>query len=104
MSLPLRTADFKEPLDKADYRKDVAGLGACQMGHVWLCSLKTAAAKERLLRLGRLTVKGKLCIRVDRNKQDVRAKVHWVPFDVANDTLRKALEYFGTVQEVARKI
>ncbi|KAM7304845.1 uncharacterized protein ISCGN_014745, partial [Ixodes scapularis] len=100
---PIRIVDFKEPLEKADLRKDVAGLGVCQMGHVWLCSLKSAAAKERLLQLGRLTVKGKLCIPVDPNRQEVRAKLHWVPFDVSNDTLRKALEEYGTVHEVTKE-
>ncbi|KAM7308595.1 uncharacterized protein ISCGN_012229 [Ixodes scapularis] len=100
---PIRIVDFKELLEKADLRKDVAGLGVCQMGHVWLCSLKSAAAKERLLQLGRLTVKGKLCVPVDPNRQKVRAKLHWVPFDVSNDTLRRALEEYGTVHEVTKE-
>ncbi|KAM7300638.1 uncharacterized protein ISCGN_016246 [Ixodes scapularis] len=99
----LRIVDFKEPLEKANLRKDVAGLGVCQMGHVWLCSLKIAVAKERLLQLGRLTVKEKLGVPVDLNRQEVRAKLHWVPFVVSNDTLRKALEEYGTVHEVTKK-
>ncbi|KAM7285237.1 hypothetical protein ISCGN_032195 [Ixodes scapularis] len=100
---PLRIGDFKEPLEKVDMLKEVAGLGVCQMGHVWLCSLKSAAAKERLLKLGWLTVKGKLCIPVDPNRQEVRVKLHWVPFDVPNDVLRRALEEYGTVNEVSKE-
>ncbi|KAG0410212.1 hypothetical protein HPB47_012654 [Ixodes persulcatus] len=34
---------------------------------------------------------------------EVRAKLHWVPFDVSNDTLRKALEEYGTVHEVTKE-
>ncbi|KAM7304797.1 hypothetical protein ISCGN_014697 [Ixodes scapularis] len=83
--------------------EDVTGLGVCQMGHVWLCSLKSSYAKQRLLKLGLLTIRGKLCIPVDPNRQEVRVKLHWVPFDVPNEVLRKALEEFGSVGEVTRQ-
>lgn len=85
-----------------DLLKEIAGLGVCQMGHVWLRTLKSVAAKQRLLKLGWRSVEGKLCISVGPNGQEVRVKLHWVPFEVPNDVLCKALEEFGSLGEVTR--
>lgn len=34
---------------------------------------------------------------------DLHIKIHWVPFHVTDDTVRKALQPYGTVHQVARE-
>ncbi|KAG0415352.1 hypothetical protein HPB47_007481 [Ixodes persulcatus] len=65
---PYRVEDFVRPLNQVGVREDVEGLGAFQMGHVWLLKLHTSAAKEKLLATGQLQVKDRLCLVIDPNK------------------------------------
>ncbi|KAH9363449.1 hypothetical protein HPB48_006015 [Haemaphysalis longicornis] len=73
------------------------------MGHVWLVSLRTEEDKERLLAKGILQVKGRFCTVVNPTKQKVTFKVHWVPFFMPNEALRRAFSEFGEIQEVRRE-
>ncbi|KAM7313855.1 uncharacterized protein ISCGN_003642 [Ixodes scapularis] len=98
---PYRIEDFRQPLDELGVLREVAGIGAYQMSHVWLLDLRTDAAKLKLANAGRLAVKGRTCIVVDPSRQEVRIKLHWVAFDVSNDTIRKAFSEYGEVKDVA---
>lgn len=40
---------------------------------------------------------------LDPNKAEVRLKLHWVPCDVPDDGIRRALQPYGTVQGVVRE-
>ncbi|KAM7294905.1 phospholipid-transporting ATPase VB [Ixodes scapularis] len=46
---------------------------------------------------------GKRCLVLDPNKAEVRLKLHWVPCDVPDDAIRKALEPYGRVEGIARE-
>lgn len=54
-----------------------------------------------MLSTAELTVKGRRCIVVDRSNQDVKVKLHWLLFDVADDDNKSALAPYGTVTKVA---
>lgn len=92
---PLRIGDFREPLEMVDLLKAVSGLGVCLMGHVWHCSLKSTAAKQRLLHLGFLTVKDKLCIPVGPNRQEVPVKLDWIHLDGSNEVFARPKKSSG---------
>ena len=40
---------------------------------------------------------------MDPDRREVRLKLHWLPFDVPNDALKRALEEFGVVREITRE-
>lgn len=48
-------------------------------------------------------MKGKKCMILDPSTREVRVKLHWVPYHVADDTLRKALEQYGKVLDITRE-
>lgn len=98
---PYRIEDFRQPLDELGVLREAAGIGAYQMSHVRPPDLRTDAAKLKLVNAGRLAVKGRTCIVVDPSRQEVRIKLHWVAFDVSNDTIRKAFSEYGEVKDVA---
>uniref|UniRef100_A0A6B0VAX7 CCHC-type domain-containing protein n=1 Tax=Ixodes ricinus TaxID=34613 RepID=A0A6B0VAX7_IXORI len=100
---PYRIEDFKEPLRQLGVLSDVTGMGVFQMGHVWIVRLKSTAAKEKLMMSGKFKVKGGWCVPMDPDRREVRLKLHWVPFDVPNDALKRALEEFGVVREITRE-
>lgn len=82
---------------------ETAALGSFQMNHVWMARMKSLSAKHRLLAAKELQVKGKRCLFLDPNKAELRIRIHWVPYDVANDCIRSALEGYETVEEVSRE-
>lgn len=100
---PYRVEDFRSPLETLGLLKDVTGIGSYQMGHVWLVSVRTEEDKERLLAKGSLQVKGRFCAVVKPTKQEVTFKVHWVPFFMPNEALRRAFSEFGDIQEVRQE-
>lgn len=75
---PYRVEDFVGPLNQVGVREDITGLGAYQMGHVWLVKLRTGEAKEKLLSAGNLKVKNRLCLIVDPVRRELRVKVQWL--------------------------
>ncbi|CAN7942518.1 unnamed protein product [Ixodes hexagonus] len=97
---PYRVEDFVSPLTQAGVREAISGLGAFQMGHVWLLKLHTVEAKEKLLSAGTLQVKNRLCLIIDPERRELKVKVHWVSFGVPVDTVRRAFESFGELHRV----
>lgn len=100
---PYRVEDFIGPLRQAGVREDVAGLGAFQMGHVWLLKLHTVEAKEKLLAAGNLQVKDRLCLVIDPNMRELKIRVHWVAFDAPVEGLRRLFEPYGEVKGINRE-
>lgn len=98
---PYRIQDFRKPLEDAGVIKDLTGIGAYQMSHVWLLKFRTDAAKLKLLELGRLFVGGSPCLVMEPTRQELRVKLHWVSFDVTNEAIRKTFAAYGDVKEVA---
>ncbi|KAM7281470.1 hypothetical protein ISCGN_006008 [Ixodes scapularis] len=73
------------------------------MNHVWSVTFHSQASKFKLLQLKEFPVKGKRCLVVDPNKAEIKLKLHWVPCEVPDDVVRKALEPFGKVEAVERE-
>lgn len=99
---PYRVEHFRAELERLGVMKETAAIGAYQMNHLWMLSLHSAAAKKRLVEARELTVKDKRCLVIDPDKTEVRLKVHWVPFPVPDDALRRVFEPYGKVQEISR--
>lgn len=57
----------------------------------------TDEAKKKIADAGHLDVKKRVGLVVDHNRQEIRVKLDWVSFDVANDTIR---HLFGACDEV----
>lgn len=100
---PYRIEDFKAGLENAGVLKDIAAFGSFQMNHVWLATLKTPAAKKKLADVKAFEVKGRQCIILDPDRAEVRLKLHWIPFYLPDDCVKRALEPFGKVEEVSRE-
>ncbi|KAG0426512.1 hypothetical protein HPB47_026389 [Ixodes persulcatus] len=98
-----RIEDFKHELERLNVLKEVASIGAYQMNHVWIVTLRSSAATYRLVSAKELTVKGRRCLVIDPSNAEIRLKIHWIPFHVSNDAVRKAMEPYGKVTEVARE-
>lgn len=71
---PYRAEGFVGSLNQLGVRKDVARLRAIQMGHVWLPKLHISSAKEKLLRVGNMLVKGRPCLVVYHKKRELKVK------------------------------
>lgn len=97
---PYRIDDFRAPLEEIGLLKAVVGIGPYQMGHVWLLKLRTLEDKEALVRAGTLEVKGRYCVVIDPVRREITAKIHWIPFYVPNEELRKVLSEFGEVMDI----
>ncbi|KAH9382927.1 hypothetical protein HPB48_023559 [Haemaphysalis longicornis] len=97
---PYRIHNFCAPFSEFDLKKEVGGIGPFQMNHMWLVKFRTPAARERILKKGSLQVKGHFCAVIDTVHQDVRFKVHWVPFDIPGECRSRALSDFGGVKSV----
>ncbi|KAH7974073.1 hypothetical protein HPB49_009593 [Dermacentor silvarum] len=91
---PYRLEDFRGPLEEAGFIKNITGIGAFQMNHIWLVKLRSKADTDAM-------VKGGFCAVIDPIQQDVTVKVHWVDFAVQNESVRQALSNFGDVLEVS---
>lgn len=97
---PYRIDDFRQPLKDTGVIQEVCGIGAYQMSHVWLINFRTDGAKKKLLESGPLSVKGRPCLVVDPVRHELRVKLHWVAFNVTNETIRKIFAEYGDVKEV----
>ncbi|CAN8031230.1 unnamed protein product [Ixodes persulcatus] len=100
---PYRIEDFQAGLESAEVLKEIAPCGSFQMNHVWLVTLKSSAAKEELAAVKAFEVKGKRCVIIDPGRAEVRLKLHWIPFYMADDCVKKALETYGKVEGVSRE-
>ncbi|XP_077541950.1 uncharacterized protein LOC144154144 [Haemaphysalis longicornis] len=97
---PYRIEDFRTPLQQFGVLKDIGGIGPFQMGHVWLIKLRTQEAKQRLITAGGIQVKGRFCAIIDPAHQELTIKVHWVPFHVSDEAVRRTFTEFGDVKDV----
>lgn len=101
---PYKDDDFREELQRLSVLSEVLAIGAYQMNHVWLVTLRSSAAKQLLVKARKLEVKKNMYLVVDPDRQDIRLKLLWVPFHVTNEAIRKAFEPFEKVNEVTREI
>lgn len=71
------------------------------MNHVWMVTIKSLAAKQRLLSIKELHVKGKTCLVLAPNKTEIRMKLHSVSYHRRNYIIHTALEPYGDIEEVS---
>ncbi|CAN7992201.1 unnamed protein product, partial [Ixodes hexagonus] len=68
-----------------------------------MVTLKSASAKQRLVDVQAFEVKGRRCLVIDPDKAEVLLKLHWIPFYLPDDNVKKALEPYGKVEEIERE-
>ncbi|XP_040075972.1 uncharacterized protein LOC115327317 [Ixodes scapularis] len=100
---PYRTQDFAEALEGTVGMKHVVGLGAFQFNHVWICTLDSADAKEGLVALKEVTVKGKKCVVIDPNVKEAVVRVNWLPTYVTDGEVCAAFAEYGNVTRITRE-
>ncbi|XP_064465441.1 uncharacterized protein LOC135376952 [Ornithodoros turicata] len=100
---PYKVQDFVEPLRRVVNNKDIAGFGSYLFNHVWIITMHSDEEKEKLRKAGELTVKGRRCIVVDPNSNVISLKLHWLPTNVPDEVVRRALSLYGTAKEVVRE-
>lgn len=100
---PYRVEDFRDALAHLELLTEVDALGAFQMNHVWAVTFKNSVSMKKLLAMSNVSVKGRRCLVVDPNKQEVRVKVHWVLPCVNDDEVRDAFLPYGDVSEIAKE-
>ncbi|KAM7306224.1 polycomb group protein Psc-like [Ixodes scapularis] len=98
----LRTKYALSPSLKARPHEVVA-LGAYQINHVWAVTLNSPEATKRLLAVNELKVKGRRCLIIDQENQQLKLKLHWVLHGVTDDDIRMALDAYGKLTEVAKE-
>ncbi|KAM7303674.1 uncharacterized protein ISCGN_013616 [Ixodes scapularis] len=84
--------------------KHVVGLGAFQFNHVFVCTLNSTDAKDKLTALKNVKVKGRKCVVVDPNFTEVVLRVHWLPTYVTDREVSAAFAEFGVVKEITREM
>ncbi|XP_054922803.2 uncharacterized protein [Dermacentor andersoni] len=100
---PYRVEDYRDALASLKVLPEVVALGAFQTNHVWAVTMKSSEAVNKLLTAATITVKGRRCLVVDPNNQDLRLKMHWVLHNVSDEDVREALAPYGEVTEVSRE-
>lgn len=100
---PYKAPDFYAALKEVINFQDVVSLGQYQMSHVWMVTFATSLSFEKLKALGQIQVKGKKCLVLDSNKQEVRIRLLWLPWNMENFRVVEALQQFGTVHSVERE-
>lgn len=101
------------PYDKSDYERALKEHGLLEyvesvapklLSSIWVLKMKTTEGKQTVANVRGLHVKGMYCAIVDPCLQEETCvRVHWVPFNVPNETLRNAFQRFGVVKEVIRE-
>ncbi|XP_075559291.1 uncharacterized protein LOC142590749 [Dermacentor variabilis] len=102
-SRPYRVEHFRDTLARLGLLPEVVALGAYQMSHVWAVTFKSMEGMKKALECGEMKVKGQRCLVIDPANQDVRLKLHWLFFNVADDDVRVALAPFRKVTEVSKE-
>ncbi|XP_075547378.1 uncharacterized protein LOC142581813 [Dermacentor variabilis] len=102
-SRPYRVEHFRDTLARLGLLPEVVALGAYQMSHVWAVTFKSMEGMKKALECGEMKVKGQRCLVIDPANQDVRLKLHWLLFNVADEDVRVELAPFGKVTEVSKE-
>ncbi|XP_077549858.1 uncharacterized protein LOC144162974 [Haemaphysalis longicornis] len=100
---PFKVEDFRDALARTGLLSEVVALGAYQINHVWAITFNSAESTKRMLEVTELQVKGRRCVIIDPQDQQVRLKLHWLLHGVADEDIRAALAPYGKVAEVNRE-
>ncbi|KAM7296755.1 uncharacterized protein ISCGN_021910 [Ixodes scapularis] len=100
---PYRAVDFRDGLKEIVDGCDVVSLGQYQMSHVWMLTLTSMAATEKVKAAGQLKVKGKKCLVIDPNSKDIKVKLLWLPTYLEDRRVAEALEPYGKLRTITRE-
>ncbi|XP_077539196.1 uncharacterized protein LOC144151904 [Haemaphysalis longicornis] len=100
---PFRVEDFRDTLAKSGMLSEVVALGAYQINHIWAVTFNSPEATKKMLATGELQVKGRRCLVIDPQDQEVKLKLHWLLYGVADEDIRAAFAAYGKVSEVTRE-
>ncbi|KAM7307026.1 uncharacterized protein ISCGN_010662 [Ixodes scapularis] len=100
---PYRAPDFRDALRGIVELKDVVSLGQFQMSHVWMLTCVNAVTKAKLVAQRELRVKGRKCLIIDPDKQEVNLKLLWLPQHLEDRRVIEALAPFGKVRSIKRE-
>ncbi|XP_077551263.1 uncharacterized protein LOC144164899 [Haemaphysalis longicornis] len=100
---PFKVEDFRDALARTGLLPEVVALGAYQINHVWAVTFNSPGATKKMLAVTELQVKGRRCVVIDPQDQQVRLKLHWLLHGVADDDIRAALASYGKVTGVNRE-
>lgn len=100
---PYRVEDFRDALAQHGALPEVISLGAYQINHVWAVTFKNADATRKMLAATEMVVKGRRCLVIDPQNQEVKLKLHWLLHGVADEDIRSAFSPYGSVSEVTRE-
>ncbi|KAH7979072.1 hypothetical protein HPB49_007969 [Dermacentor silvarum] len=89
---------------KSGLYHEVVGIGPLQYKKVWVMKLKTPHVLRALVAYGRMQVKERYCAIIDPAVEEVWFKVHWVPLQISNASLRRGLQEYGTVKKVSSQM
>lgn len=100
---PFRVEDFRDMLARIGMLADVVALGAYQINHVWAVTFRSAEATKKMLAAGEQEVKGRRCLVIDPQDQQVELKLHWLLHGVDDEDVRTALAAYGKVTEITKE-
>ena len=103
MGRPYRAVDFRDGLKSIVDMTEVVSIGQFQMSHVWMITLASMAATEKMKKAGQLTVKGSKCLVLDPNSKDIKEKLLWLPTYLEDRRVVEALAPFGKVRSIVRE-
>ncbi|KAH6933356.1 hypothetical protein HPB50_014386 [Hyalomma asiaticum] len=101
---PYRVEDFRDALGPTGLLPEVVALGAYQINHVWAVTMCNEDSTKRMLEVKELKVKGRRCIIVDPQDQQVRLRLHWLLHGVADEDVSTALAAFGKVVQASPNV
>ncbi|XP_077538796.1 uncharacterized protein LOC144151569 [Haemaphysalis longicornis] len=100
---PFRVEDFRDMLAKCGMLSEVVALGAYQINHIWAVTFNSPEATKRMAAAGEVQVKGRRCLVIDPQHQEVKLKLHWLLYGVSDDDIRAAFAAFGKVTEITKE-
>lgn len=100
---PYNIGHFGEALQAIVTRSEVTSIGPFLYNHLWALTFDNPSARDKLLSLGEIPVKGKKCLIIDPHKKELRVKMHWLPQHVPDEAVVAALERFGSVTDIVRE-
>ncbi|XP_064481155.1 uncharacterized protein LOC135394364 [Ornithodoros turicata] len=100
---PYKVEDFGTALEGIVKKEDVSAFGGFQFNHLWALTFHNGAAKDKLLLLKEITVKGRRCVILDPNKKEVTMKIHWLPQHVPDEAVVNAFAKYGKVANIVRQ-
>ncbi|KAH7975737.1 hypothetical protein HPB52_004657 [Rhipicephalus sanguineus] len=100
---PYESLYFEQALEERGLLPHVDYVVRKEKPNVFALVLKTVEDKRIVAEVPALRVKGRYCAVVDPCLKETTIKVHWVPFNVSDETLREEFKRYGVVKEVIRE-